>query len=167
MAAIPNPSSSPSSGFDQAAVAALFDAVVSRLLTLGVFETVNQHEPKSAPGNGMRAAVWVQSIQPVGRASGLSATSGVVMFNMRFYSNFLQMPLDGIDPDLLTATTTVLGAFTGAFTLGDTVRDIDLLGMYGQGMGAVAGYINQDNRVYRIMTVTLPVVIDDLWTQEA
>jgi hypothetical protein len=153
--------------FNQAAVLSLFDHVVSLTLTLGLFETVNQHEPKSAPGNGLRAAVWVQDIQPIAQASGLNATSGVVTLYLRIYSNFLQQPLDGIDPDLLTATTTVLGAYSGDFTLGGTVRDIDLLGMYGSKMGAVAGYANMDNRVYRIMTVTLPVIINDLWTQEA
>jgi hypothetical protein len=149
--------------FDQAAVAALFNSVVSKVLTLGVFQTVNQHEPKSAPGNGMRAFVWVDAIQPVGRASGLSSTSGVVTLNVRIYSNFLQMPLDGIDPDILTATSTVMNAFSNDFTLGGTVREIDLLGMYGAAMGAVAGYITQENKVYRIMTVTLPVVLNDLW----
>lgn len=157
----------PASGFNQDAVHTLFDSVVSMALTLGIFESVNQHEPKSAPGSGIRAACWVQSIQPVGRASGLNATSGVVTLYFRLYSNFLQMPLDGIDPDLLTATTTVLGAFSGSFTLGGTVRDIDLLGMYGASMGATAGYASMDSKVYRIMTVTLPVIINDLWTQGA
>lgn len=153
--------------FDQTAVLALFDAVVSKLLTLNIFQSVNQHEPKNAPGAGTRAAVWVDAIRPEARASGQAATSGVVLFNVRLYSNFLQMPLDGIDPDLLTATTTVLSAFSSSFTLGGTVRDIDLLGMYGQPMGAQAGYLTQDNKVYRIMTITLPIVIDDLWTMGA
>lgn len=154
-------------GFDQTAISDLFNAVVSDALQLGVFERVNQHEPKVAPGNGVSASVWVQAITPVARASGLNATSGVVTLNMRVYSNFLSHPLDDIDPGIMTATSTLLNAFTGGFTLGGTVRDIDLLGMYGQSMGAVAGYINQDNRIYRIMTITLPVVINDLWTQEA
>lgn len=154
-------------GFDQAAVNTLFDRVVSHAMELGIFETVNSHEPKSAPGSGLRAAVWVQSIGGIGRASGLSSTSGVVLLNVRIYSSFLQQPVDAIDPNLLTATTTLLGTYTGDFDLGATVRNIDLLGMYGTAMGAQAGYISQDGRVYRIMTISLPVVINDLWTQEA
>lgn len=153
--------------FDQAAVNALFDHAQSALMTLGVFETVNTHEPKSAPGSGIRAAMWVDSIIPVGRASGLSATSGVVTLNIRCYSSFLQQPYDDIDPALLTATTTVLNAYSGSFTLGGTVRDIDLLGMYGRSMGAQAGYITQDGKAYRIFTITLPIVVDDLWQMEA
>lgn len=153
--------------FDQAAVNTLFDRIVSHAMTLGIFETVNAHEPKSKPGSGLRCAIWVQSILPVGRASGLSATSGVVTLNARIYNSFLQQPLDGIDPDLLTATTTLLGAYSGDFDLGGDVRNVDLLGMHGAPMGAQAGYLNIDNQVFRIMTITLPVVVNDLWAMEA
>lgn len=153
--------------FDAAAVATLFDKVESHAMSLAIFETVNTHEPKVAPGSGLRCAIWVQDIRGVGLASGLSATSGVVTLNSRLYSNFLQQPVDAIDPDLLTATTTMLNAYTSDFDLGATVRNIDLLGQFGTPMGAQAGYLNQDNRVYRVMTINLPVVINDLWTQEA
>ena len=151
--------------FDSAAVSTLFDKAQSHAMALGLFETVHSHEPKSAPGNGLRAALWVQDIRPVGAASGQAATSGVVTLYVRVYSSFLQHPFDEIDPNLLSATTTLLGAYTGDLDLGATVRNIDLLGMYGAAMSAQAGYINQDNKVYRIMTVTLPVVINDLWAQ--
>jgi len=153
--------------FDAAAVATLFDRVESHAMSLAIFETVNTHEPKVAPGSGIRCAIWVQDIRGVGMASGLSATSGVVTLNVRLYSNFLQMPLDGIDPDILTAVTTLLGVYTGDFDLGATVRNIDLLGQFGTPMAATAGYLTQDSRVYRIMTISLPVVINDLWTQVA
>ena len=47
--------------FDAAAVATLFDRVQSHAMTLALFESVNTHEPKSAPGSGIRCAIWVQS----------------------------------------------------------------------------------------------------------
>lgn len=153
--------------FDQAAVNTLFDDVVSAAMTLAIFDTVNGFEPKSAPGNGITAAVWIQDIRPVGAASGLAATSGVVTLNIRIYGSFLQQPPDAIDPNLMTAATTLLGTYTGMFTFDDSVRNIDLLGTYGQSMSAVAGYLTQDSKIFRIMTVTLPVVINDLWVQEA
>ena len=153
--------------FNQAAVDDLFDAVVSVPMTLALFERVNSHEPKSAPGNGLTCALWVQDIRPVGRASGLAAVSGVVTFNVRLYTSFLAPSSDEIDPNLLTACTTLLGAYTGSFTLGGTVQNIDLLGMYGPAMAAQAGYLSQDGKMYRIMTITLSVVIDDLWTMGA
>lgn len=153
--------------FDQAAVLNLFSNVTSNLLRLGVFETVNTHEPKSAPGTGVRASVWVQSITPAGRGSGLQATSGVVLLSIRIYSSFLQQPLDDIDPNILTAVMTVMNQYSGEFTFGDTVRDIDLLGMYGVSMNAQAGYVNIDGKMYRVMTVSLPVIVNDLYEQAA
>lgn len=153
--------------FSQSAVNQLFSSVQSSLMTLGLFESVNAHEPKSAPQNGLNAALWVDSITPVGRASGIAATSGVVLFNIRIYSSTFALPYDNIDPSLTSAAMTVLNAYSGSFTFGETVRDIDLLGMYGTPMGARAGYINLDNKMYRIFTITMPVVIDDLWEMEA
>lgn len=151
--------------FNQAAVNQLFDSVQSKCMTLGVFETVNTHEPKSAPQNGITASIWIDSINPIGRASGLNVTSGTVVFNIRMYSGMLSLSYDLIDPKLVTAAMTVLDAFSGGFTFGSTVRDIDLLGMYGASMKSQAGYINVDNKMFRIVTVTLPVIINDLWVQ--
>ncbi len=151
--------------FGSAAVNALFDDVVSIAQALGDFDSVNAHEPKSAPGNGLTAAVWVQDIRPAPRGSGLSATSGVVTFSVRIYTSFVAQPFDMIDPNVLSATTDLLGAFSGSFTLDGDIRAIDLLGMYGAPLSAVAGYLNQDGKVYRISTVTLPFIVNDLWEQ--
>jgi carbon-monoxide dehydrogenase large subunit len=32
-------------------------------------------------------------------------------------------------------------------------------------LSAVAGYINQDGKVLRVMTLTLPLVVNDVWSQ--
>ena len=151
--------------FNQSAVNSLFDQITSDIAQLGVFESVNKHEPKSAPQNGMYASVWMDSVTPVGRASGLASISGVVTFNVRIYSSMLQQPLDEIDPGVMTAVCAVLNAFSGEFTLGGTVRDIDLLGMYGRSMSAQAGYINIDNKMFRVMTITIPVIVNDMFTE--
>lgn len=153
--------------FNQAAVNSLFDQVVSEVMTLGIFDSVNSHEPKSAPQRGLSASVWMDSVTPIGRASGLAAVSGVVVLNIRCYSSMLQQPLDAIDPNLMTAASSLLNAFSGEFTLGGTVRDIDLLGMYGRSLSAQAGYISIDSKMFRVMTVTVPVVINDMFSEVA
>lgn len=153
--------------FSQQQVNDLFDALVSDLLQLGVFDTVNMHEPKSAPGNGITGAAWIDTINPVGRASGLDATSGVVIFMIRCYTSMLSQPYDSIDPNLTTAAMTVLNQYSGGFTLGGSVRDIDLLGMYGVSLSARAGYISIDSKMFRVFTVTVPVIVNDLFTQAA
>lgn len=146
-------------------IAGLVDRIVSHAMESGLFETVNGHEPKSAPGKGLICAVWAQSIGPARGGSGLSATSGRVEFNVRLYTNMLSEPQDAIDPTLLGATDTLLGLYSGDFDLGGTVREIDLLGSFGNPLGAQAGYLTQDGKLYRVITITLPAIINDIWSQ--
>jgi hypothetical protein len=153
--------------FDAAAVQDLFDKVQSHAMTLGLFDTVNTHEPKSAPGNGLWCAIWVQEISGMGSISGLNATSGRVILNVRVGKSFITSPEDGIDPDILTAVSTLMGDYSGAFTLGGSVRNIDLLGQAGQSLSAQAGYLTIDQKLYRVMEIVLPVLINELWTQNA
>ena len=148
-------------------LAPLVDAAVSHALTTGLFEKVNGHEPKSAPGSGLTAAVWAQSIGPV-QSSGLSSSSGRVELNVRIYTNMLSEPQDAIDPRMIAATSTLLSQYSGDFDLGVTgVRNVDLLGLAGVPLSAQAGYLNQDGKLYRVMTLTLPVIVNDVWDQAA
>lgn len=153
--------------FNVAAVNALMASVTSIAMKTGQFRTVNTHEPKSAPGNGLRLAIWAQSIEPLPAASGLASTSGYIVLYARAYGNMLAKPEDDIDPRLMTAAVVLIGAYSADFTLGGTVRNIDLLGEQGQRLAAQAGYITLDGSVYRIMTVAIPCIINDLWDQVA
>ena len=153
--------------FDGAAVLDLFDKVTSHAASLGLFDSqVGTHEPKNAPGNGLWCAIWVQDIGPV-MSSGLSATSGRVILQIRIGSNMLAEPQDSIDPNILSAVTVLLGEYVGHFSLGGTVRAIDLRGMEGTPMSARAGYLPIDNRLFRVMDIILPVIVNDMWTEAA
>lgn len=148
-------------------VAGIFDKVQSHAMQLGLFEQVNTHEPKSAPGKGLRCAIWVQQIGPLPAASGLAETSSRVEFSVRIFQSMLSEPMDAIDPAMLSAVDVLIGAYSGDFTLGGAIRDVDCLGAYGTPLSAQAGYINQDGKLFRVMTITLPCVVNDAWTQEA
>ena len=148
--------------FNEAAIIALRDKVVSLPMTLGIFAQVNQHEPKSAPRNAPFLAIYVESMAALPQASGLNSVSGVITFTLRPYLNMLQEPQDDIDRQLLVATCALWGAYAGAFTLGGTARNVDLFRM-----SARAGYIDQDTKKYRVMETSLPVVISDMFTEVA
>jgi hypothetical protein len=79
----------------------------------------------------------------------------------------LAEPQDDIDLNLALATHAVMSAITGDFTLGGLVRTVDLLGMTSEQLGGEAGYLNQDQKLYRVMVITVPCLVNDLWTQEA
>ncbi|WP_367138851.1 MULTISPECIES: hypothetical protein [Streptomyces] len=145
----------------------ILDAIVSHAMSLGYFETVNGHEPQSPPTSGLTAAVWVEQIGPAVGASGLSATSTRLAFCVRLYTSLLQQPADAIDPQLMAALDALLAAYSGDFTLGGTVRQVDLLGAFGDPLSARAGYLIESGAEYRVMTVTLPVIVNDLWDEVA
>jgi hypothetical protein len=145
----------------------LVDNVVSVAQASGLFDRVNAYEPKQAPGNGLTASVWVQSIAPHAQVSGLDVTSARVEFTMRLYTNMLADPEETIDPNLMNATSQMMNLFTGDFTLGNSVFAVDLLGMAGVPLTARAGYVDVGGKLFRIMDITVPLIVADVWTQVA
>ena len=143
----------------------IYAAVVSDAEQLGFFESVTTHEPKSAPGNGLVAAAFLRDTVPVPARSGLSATTTRVLFDMRIYTSFMKKPEDEIDQDLLTAVDTLMAQYSAGFTLGGLVDAVDLLGIAGTALGANFGYLEQDRKMFRVAGITLPLLIENLWTQ--
>lgn len=143
----------------------IMDAIASHAASLGRFERVNLHEPKNSPGSGITCAIWADFIGPVPSSSGLAATSALLIFNVRIYSNMLAEPQDYIDPEVIKAVDLLMEAYSADFELGGDVAWIDLLGQSGRQMQAQAGYISQDGKNFRVMTISLPVVLNDTWEQ--
>ncbi|MCP4960924.1 MAG: hypothetical protein GY925_16865 [Actinomycetia bacterium] len=131
----------------------------------GFFDRVAMHEPKASPGRGLTSSTWLQQVSPVQRVSGLSVTSARVEVITRIYQNFVAEPQDRIDPDTYAAADYLLGQYHSDFTLGGVVDQIDLLGAYGNPLGVRAGYLNQDGDLYRVLDITCPMILFDVWTQ--
>lgn len=147
-------------------ISALIDAITSHASASGYFDSVNGHEPKSAPGDGLTYAVWVAEVGPA-RSSGLASTSARVVLTGRIYKPFLSIPADSIDPDMINALDNLLEAYSGDFTLSANARHIDLQGSDGAPLSARAGYQSIDRTVYRVIDITIPIIINDAWIQEA
>lgn len=148
-------------------VSELFAGVVDHAKRSGLFPGgVNTHEPKSKP-EPLSASVWIQRIDPDRRHSGLAATSTRVEFALRVYTPMLSNDPDAIDPAVVTAVDTLMAAYTADFQLGGEALDIDLLGHSGQPMAAVAGYLDVGGTMYRVMTITVPIIVADAWAQTA
>lgn len=143
----------------------ILDAVVSHALAAGVFERVNLHEPKSAPGNGLTADVWIDRLEATPLASGLAVTAAVLTVNLRVYGSAMALPADSIDPNMLTAVDVLMTAYVGDFTLGGLIRNVDVLGEHGELLAAQAGYVELDHKMFRVMTIRLPLVVNDAWPQ--
>ena len=144
----------------------LIERIASHAMATGYFDRVNQHEPKSKPGRGLTCAIWVDRIEPARSRSGLTSTDARVVFIVRVYTNMLQQPQDAIDPNVMEAVDILFEAYTGDFQLGDDSRFIDVLGMtQGHALDSQSGYINIDNMTYRVMTISVPVIVTGAWPQ--
>lgn len=149
-------------------ITTILSAVQSQALALGYFDAVNGSEPLSPPPSpGLTCAVWVEEIGPAAGGSGLSSTSSRLALFVRLYTSMRTDPPDAIDPALMTALDALMAAYSGHFTLGGLVRDVDLLGAYGNPLAARAGYIVESGVEFRVMTITLPLIVNDLWQQVA
>jgi hypothetical protein len=146
-------------------VIGLRDTLLSHALASGLFDNVAGHEPKASPGNGVYAALWVQEIGVAAGRSGLTATAIRVEYSIRIGTNMLGERQDDIDPAVMVAAASLVLAYSGDFQLGGFADQVDLLGAYGAPLAARAGYLNQDGVLYRVMVVTVPVIVDDVFTQ--
>lgn len=150
--------------FNAAAVKDLFARLTSHAQTLGIFDRVNQHEPENPPGSGASYSLVLSGIAPV-TSSGLASTSGRIEFTGDIYSHLRSRQLDQVDPDVLLLASDLIAAYSGDLDLGGTVRDIDLLGHAGAPLSARAAYLDFQGTPFRIMRLTVPVIVNDLWVQ--
>lgn len=149
-------------------MAAIQTALADEALALGVFDRVATHEPKSKPGNGLSLVLWVNAIKPARGASGLAVMSSLVIWNARLMIPMLREPQDTIDTDLATAGCAYIEALAGGFTLNGTVRNVDIFGEAdGTMLSGVMGYLNQDNTLYRVFTITIPIIVNDSFPEVA
>lgn len=144
----------------------VLDALVSHASRSGMFDRVNTHEPKSAPNNGVTCAIYVGPIRPAPLDSGLRATTARVEYQCRLYTNMLSSTPDLIDPNMQMAADALFTALAADYTLGGTVKQIDLHGRAGEPLRSDPGYISQDGTLLRVITIFVPTIINDAWPQE-
>lgn len=143
---------------------AILAQIESKAKASGLFSVINMHEPDMLVSNGLMTAIWMQEISPV-RSSGLRATSGRIVFVQRIYAPRTTEPQDAIDPQLMRAVDHMLDVYSGDFELGGNVRNVDLLGQSGLMLGATAAYWVQQGEALRVVDITIPLIINDLWEQ--
>lgn len=144
------------------------NVAISHAMATGLFGNVLAHEPVSPPGSGLTAAFWVRRVSPVPGASGLQATTGRLELMARLLMPADTEPQGDVDTALTGATDALLTAYSGDFGFGGAVRNVDLLGAHGTGLSAELGYTTfQGGTTYRVATLTIPLIINDVWGQTA
>jgi hypothetical protein len=146
----------------------LMSQVESMALATGLFSSVAGHEPVNPPQLGLTAGLFLSDIGPAKGLSGLVATAARLVFTLRIIlptSGDDPAQLDSIDPSIATATAIVIGAVSAAFTLGGEVFEADLLGRYGAALAGKAGWARIGEQMIRVMDITIPLILDNVWQQ--
>lgn len=144
---------------------AIMAGITGPLLASGLFDRVSTHEPKTAPGTGLTAAVWLARIRPWPGGSGLASVTLRLEYNVRLYTSMLAEPQDEIDPELTWANVAVMALFSDDFDLDGSIRNVDLEGESGEPLSSQAGYLNQDGKLMRVIDVLLPLIVNDVFDE--
>lgn len=144
---------------------AITASLESHALTLGVFDSVNDHPPIGAPpGTEVTCYLWLDDVTPVPGFSGLNATAAQVVVAAQILKGAQALPLGGIDPAILVASNALVGAYTGAFTLDGNVSYVDVMRLRQK-----ANWLRnpKDGGTYRVVDITIPMTVDSVWIQAA
>lgn len=145
-------------------ISGLLSAMISHAQSTGYFQWVNTHESKQAAFEGLTCEIWVEQINPV-KTSGLATTSMRIQFEVRLYTGSMAEPYDDMDSNLVVALDALMREYLNDFTLGGLVRHVDIFGAHGVGIQARTGFINHDGKEFRVFSINLPMIVDDLWDQ--
>lgn len=139
--------------------------IVSLLLKTGLFKSVNTVEPKAPPADGVTAAIYFANLKPVGAVSGLDSGSALLELTCRIYTNLLQTPADATDPKVIQVTSAVIKLFFGDLDLDGTVRNVDVFGEQSGGLTARAGHVDVGGTLFRCVDISVPLLINDMYTE--
>lgn len=145
---------------------AVRDALVTHAQALGVFQNVLAHEPKSKPGALLSCSLF--SGRFTAASSGLASTSMLWVWHARITLAMLTEPQDDIDPRVIDAGAALLTSLSAGFTLGGLARSIDVFGSQsGVRLEGDSGYHTHDSTGYRAFMITIPIILNDVFTQGA
>jgi hypothetical protein len=150
-------------------LATLVNAVSSHAQASGHLAGVYPYELIAPPiDDGVVAGVWLTDIAPIPARSGLSATTARVVLTVQLYRRAEQVRPEQVDRDLTAATDALMRAYSGDLDLSDygaVGTELDLLGAYGDPLRGQARYIPFADALTKVHTITVPLVVTDLWTQ--
>jgi hypothetical protein len=144
---------------------AILKKLKSMAETVGVFKRVCGYEPRGQPGNGLTLSLISGPLTTVG-SSGLASASLRWQVDGMVYLPMNKDPPENIDILLTAAARKYLVVLCADFTLGGLVRCIDVHGWEGEKLNATPGYIDANDKLYRVCRLTIPLLINNVLALE-
>lgn len=140
-------------------VKSTLEKVQSYLQASGHVVRAQISEPKQPPGERIMAAVYMGTVS-VAQLT-LQTTIELHVVRVRLYMNMLREAGDEIEFGLAQALSEISADLLGDYDLGATVRNVDVGGIYGTPLSATWGYVDVGGTMYRVVDITLPLIVDD------
>jgi hypothetical protein len=143
-------------------IGSTLNAVATYVQKSGLFHTVQIGEPKSPPGQGYHAAIFMRSA-----AINLVYAGGDTRENhtitLRIYRDMLAEQTDSqqnLENEMAVVVSKLMSDLCGDSDLESTVMTIDIAGMDGSVLRAEYGYLDVGGTMYRMCDVTVPLVVN-------
>ncbi len=142
-------------------IQATFDAIRDALAKTNYFSTVQIGEAKAPPTDAkLTVHIWVNGMRHVATTGDKTIQVYTLTMRMMLPTNF-QEPVESIEVELTEAVSKGDEGLMADFTLGATVRNIDVVGQYGVAYTVDFGYIDIGGKVFRMADFTMPLIVDD------
>jgi len=138
-------------------ITSTINVVVSFLQKRGEYSLVQIGEPKSPPRGDLAAAVFVSDASVVGVT--LQTTIEIHELTIRLYRNMMEEPEEDNELRISQAVTGIVSDLLGDYDLGASVRNI-AVGEYGRTVSATYGYLDVGGTMYRMVDISVPLVVD-------
>jgi hypothetical protein len=137
-------------------------AIETYVQKLGLFQSVAIGEPKSPPGQGFHAALWMQSVAiSMIYAGGETRENHVIA--LRVYRDMLAEQTDpqlNLESEMASVLSKLMESLLGDTDLESTVMSIDAAGMDGSSMSATFGYTDVGGSMYRVVDINIPMIVN-------
>jgi hypothetical protein len=146
------------------------DAIASHIARTGYVAEARIGEPSSPPDaiDRLHAAIYMASATVVDLTLSTTIEQHVVTVRLYRRAAFGQGDDAGaVEKEMALAVSQVVSNLIGEFDLGATMRNIDVGGQYGQGIQSEFGYVSIGNTMFRIVDITVPLIVDGSATQAA
>ena len=127
----------------------------SHLAAAGYFRHVQIGEPKSAPTQRFTAAIDMVAIDP--HDITLAAICALYTMKVRVYDNMTHEPQEDVELEMAIVVDKVMNDLSGDFTLGGTVRGIDMAQL-----NTRWAFLEVDRTMYRIADISIPIIVNDV-----
>lgn len=147
------------------AVQTTLQNIESYLAASGYFQSTQVGEPKKPPEAEFSASVFMSRVSVVELT--LNSTIEVHVPTVRIYRQMFAEPEENIEFDLGRIISQVSSDLLGEYDLGATIRNVDAGGQHGTPLSAQWGYLDVGGTMFRIVDMTVPLIVDDSATLAA